>query len=70
MTATAAILDELRALRREVAAVHADVEIIREACLGYSDRIARLERGMLRPTPTPAPRSASESWAAPDMGRR
>jgi hypothetical protein len=57
-----AILDELRALRREVREVAATTEAIREAVLGHRDRIARLEHARLAPSQPPA--------AAPQIDER
>lgn len=62
--AAQAILAELRALRREVASVAVDVQVVREAVLGLGDRVGRLERARLTPIPAGCP---SDSWL-PDHG--
>lgn len=61
-------LAELRALRREVAAIAVNTTAIREAVLGLRDRIAAMERAQDRGLLTPLPlRAVSDSWV-PDHG--
>ena len=47
------MLAELRALRNEVRAVSANLELVRDAVEGHTDRITRLERARLTPVPQP-----------------
>lgn len=61
MTNAQAILDELRALRREVAAVAADIELIREAVQRQGARLAQLERPRRTPLPAGVPQ-IDERW--------
>ena len=60
------ILVEIQNLRNDVREIATTVELVRIAVIGISQRVGQLEMSPL----TPLPRHPSDSWAAPDMGRK